>query len=78
MDKREVMDYILEQYLVIEPYRDLLGDGISPIVDCLIDNWERIGVMAGFTKDEAEYMVEGIMQMDYIGMAQFCQKHNIK
>jgi hypothetical protein len=72
------MDYILEQYLAIKPYRDLLGDGISPIVDCFIDNWERMGVMAGFTEDEAEYMVEGIMRLDYIRMAQFCQEHNIK
>lgn len=72
------MDYILEQYLAIEPYRDLLGDGISPIVDCFIDNWERMSVMAGFTEDEAKYIVKGIMEMDYIGMALFCQKHNIK
>ena len=78
MDKREVMDYILKQYLDIKPYRDLIGEGIHPIMDCLIEGWEKFCIIAGFTEDEAEYIVGAIMQMNYIGIAQFCQKHNIK
>lgn len=78
MDKAEVINFILEQYLDIKPYRDLIGEGIHPVINCLIEGWEKFCVIAGFTQDEAEYLVEVIMRLDYLAMFKFCEEHSIE
>ena len=78
MDKIEVINFVMEQYLNIKPYKDLIGEGIHPIMDCLIEGWEKFCEMAGFTKDEAEYLVGVIMRLDYLAMFKFCEEQGIK
>lgn len=78
MNKIEVINFVMEQYLDVKPYRDLIGEGIHPIMDCLIEGWEKFCVIAGFTEDEAEYIVETIMRLDYLAMAKFCEEQGIK
>lgn len=78
MNKKEVLEFITEQYLIVEPYRDLIGEGIHPIIDCLIEGWEKLCVLAGFTENEAWYIVAAIMNLDYIGVAKFCKERDIE
>jgi hypothetical protein len=78
MDKAEVINFIVEQYLDIKPYRDLIGEGIHPVINCLIEGWEKFCVIAGFTQDEAEYLVEVIMRLDYLEMFKFCEEHGVE
>jgi hypothetical protein len=77
MDKAEVIKFVMKQYLEIKPYRDLIGEGIHPIMDCLIEGWEKFCVIAGFTEDEAEYIVGAIMRIDYLAILQFCGERNM-
>ena len=77
MDKKEVLEFITDQYLIVDPYRELIGEGIHPIIDCLIEVWEKLCILAGFAENEAEYIVSAIMHLDYIKVAKFCKDHNI-
>ena len=63
MNKREYVEYIKAQYYnILYPYRELLGDGISPISNGFIDIWEKLGVAIGLSKTEAEWIVECIVE----------------
>lgn len=75
MTKREALELIGEQFLAIEPYIDSMGEDIYPIIDHLIEGWGGLCILVGFTKDEAEYIVEAIMCLDYVAVAKFCEEH---
>ena len=63
MSREEYVKYVGVQYnQVLRPYRELLGDGISSISNSFIDVWERLGVAIGLSKEEAEFIVECIVE----------------
>ena len=63
MNKKEYVKYIRGQYYnILYPYRELLGDGISPISNGFIDVWEKLGVAIGLSQAEAEWIVECIIE----------------
>lgn len=39
-----------------------MGDGISPITNGFIDVWEKLGVAIGLSQEEAEWIVECIVE----------------
>ena len=63
MNKREYVEYIRGQYYnILYPYRELLGEGISPISNGFIDVWEKLGIAIGLSQVEAEWIVECIVE----------------
>lgn len=54
---------IQEYYETMEPYMELLGDGVSPITEGWYNSIEQVGVYLGLTEEQIDscwnYEIEG-------------------